>query len=113
MGASISQSKEGNIKTVNAAIRAQVRAQEVAEFQRRYIAERGGLDANYNTALKKWAEANPMFDREGNPTTPSLLPGSGGREKSGGDDRKVVRTGKTKSGKSVKQYSDGTIEYGD
>ena len=107
--AGLKNSPEGNQILFAQKIRIAERQQEIAEFQRRYIAARGGLDANYNTALQKWANEHPMFDQNGLPTKSTLS--QGGSDKSEG--KTVVRTGKDASGRSVVKYSDGTVGYAD
>jgi hypothetical protein len=98
--AGLGTSKAGNIRTLDAAIKVEQRKKDIAEFQRKYRDEHGGiLDQGFYRALSEWAEKNPMF-----PTKETK-----GGEKSSG--RTVTRRGKTKDGKSVVQYSDGTIEY--
>jgi hypothetical protein len=98
--AGLGTSKAGNIRTLDAAIKVEQRKKDIAEFQRKYRDEHGGiLDQGFYRALSEWAEKNPMF-----PTKETK-----GGEKS--SERTVTRRGKTKDGKSVVQYSDGTIEY--
>lgn len=58
---SLDASMEGNrlILSMQRAIAA--RRQQIAEFADNYVAENGMLDARFNAALRKWAEANPLF----------------------------------------------------
>ena len=114
--AGLGNSPEGNQILFAQKIRIAERQQEIAEFQRKYIAERGGLDANYNTALQKWSEANPMFDADGEPTEATMLPGKSEKGKGKSDKsegKTVVRRGRDASGRAVVKYSDGTVGYAD
>ena len=108
-GPTLGTSPEGNQLILDQKIRIAQRQQEIAEFQRRYIAKHGGLDANYNTALNMWAESNPMFEDDGKPTPPTLLPGKKESKGESKGERKIVRTG-MRGNQKVVQYSDGTIE---
>ena len=58
----LSTTKEGNIKTLNAAIKIEKRKQETAALEREYRKQHNGrIDAGFNDYLAGWAKEHPLF----------------------------------------------------
>lgn len=79
--ANISNTPEGNRQIIRIAKRIEQRKQETAQFARDYAKKNGGrIDAGFDEALAKWAEANPAFPQSATPPAPKTQPQTAPRQ---------------------------------
>jgi hypothetical protein len=96
--------KAGNVKALDAAVKIEERKKQIAQFERDYRAEHNGvLDSRFHQALAEWANAHPMFEE-------TKKTAAADKEKPKGE-KTIKRTGTTRDGRKVVEYSDGTIDY--